>query len=92
MAVEQDLPGKFHVANTECTPPARVAFPAEEKAQQLPGGIQAEAARHDRIAFEVAVEKPEIRGDIQFGNDFPFAILAAFVADMSNAIDHQHVR
>ena len=81
-----------HVANTECPAAARVAFPAEEKAQQLPGSIQTQTARHDRVALEVAVEKPEIRGDIQFGNDLAFAIAAAFVADVSNAIDHQHVR
>ncbi|MNP59410.1 hypothetical protein D3C76_1544050 [compost metagenome] len=67
-------------------------MPAEEEADQLPHGVQAQAARHDRIAFEVASEEPQVRIDIQLGDQFTFAVLAAFFADMGDAIDHQHVR
>jgi hypothetical protein len=48
-------------------------------------------SRHDGIGLEVAAEKPEVGIDIQFGNDFAFAVLAAFVGDAGYAIHHQHV-
>jgi hypothetical protein len=57
----------------------------------LPHGIQAQAARHDGIAGEVAVEEPEIRRDIEFSQDFTLAVLAAMVVDLDDAIHHQHV-
>jgi hypothetical protein len=40
----------------------------------------------------VAIKKPEVRSDIQFGNDFPFAVLTALIADMGDTVHHQHVR
>jgi len=30
--------------------------------------------------------------DIQFRDDFAFAVLTAFGADVDDAVDHQHVR
>src|SRR4029450_10126911 len=48
----QDLTGKFQLAQPECASPARRSEPAQEEAEQLPQRIKAQAARHDRIAFE----------------------------------------
>src|SRR5690606_29805009 len=49
-------------------------------------------AGHDRIAFEMAAKEPEVRIDIQLGDQFALAVLATHLADMNDAIDHQHVR
>jgi len=76
----------------QCAPAARVALPAEVEADQLPHGIETQAAGHDRIAFEVASEEPEIRVDIQLGDQLALAILAAHFTDVNDTIDHQHVR
>ena len=50
---------------TSPTPSARPrpwrAEPAEEEADHLPQRVEAEAARHHRIALEVAGEEPEVR-------------------------------
>ena len=40
----------------------------------------------------MAGEKPQVRGDIQLGDQFTFAVLATLFADMGDAIHHQHVR
>src|SRR5690606_37320016 len=55
-------------------------------------GIEAQAARHDRVPFEMAGKEPEIRIDIQLSNQLALAVLAADFADMNDAVDHQHVR
>src|SRR5690606_26064712 len=68
------------------------ALPAAVEADELPHGIQTAAARHDRIAFEMAAKDPEVRIDIQLGDQFALAVLATPLADMNDAIDHQHVR
>ncbi|MDT4873928.1 hypothetical protein FQZ97_1091970 [compost metagenome] len=83
---------ELHFARAKRAATARVALPAEEETNQLPHGIEAEAARHHRVAFEVAGEEPQVRRDIELGDDFALAVFAAGVADMSDAIDHQHVR
>src|ERR1700712_3226522 len=57
----QDLAEEFHFARTQRTAPARQTLPAQEKADQLPHGIEAQAARHHRIAFEVTAEEPQVR-------------------------------
>src|SRR5690606_8042247 len=88
----QDLAKEFHFARAEGTAAAGVALPAEIEADQLPHGVQAQAAGHDRIAFEMASEEPEIRVDIQLGDQLALAILAAHFADVNDTIDHQHVR
>src|SRR6266511_3510453 len=53
--------GEFHIADSEGAPLSGSAEPTEKEAQHLPQGIDAEAARHDRIAEEMATEKPEVR-------------------------------
>src|SRR5690606_15465576 len=88
----QYLTEEFHLAATQSTSTARVALPAQIEADQLPHGIEAEAARHDRVAFEVATEEPQVRVDVELSDDFALAVLAAGFADMNDAIDHQHVR
>src|SRR5690606_37912265 len=59
---------------------------------KLPHAIKAEAARHDRIAFEMTGEEPEIRVNVELGKDLSLAIFAALLADMGNAVDHEHRR
>ena len=69
------MAGEFHLTGTQCAPAPRVAPPTQKKADQLPHGVQAETAGHDRVAGEVAVKKPEVGVNIEFGNQFAFARL-----------------
>src|ERR671921_228589 len=63
----ENLVGELHLAHAQGPAPARVAEPAEEEAAHLPEGVEPEAARHHRIALEVAGEEPEVRPDIELG-------------------------
>ena len=47
---------------------------------------------HDRIALEMAFVEPEVRLDIQFGNDETLAVLAAIGGDFRDAVEHEHRR
>ena len=87
----QHLSGEFDFAAAERAAASRPAFPGEEEADQLPHGVQAEAAGHDRVALEVAGEEPEVGVDVQFGDDFAFAVFAAVVVDADDAVHHQHI-
>lgn len=87
----QDLAGKFQLAATQGAAAAKVAFPAEEKPYQLPHGVQSQAARHDGVTGEVAFKEPEVRADIQLGDNLALAELTASVADMRNAVEHEHI-
>lgn len=87
----QDLTGKFHFATTQGATAAFVAFPAQEEAYELPHGVKAQAAWHYWVGREVAVKEPQVRMDIQFGDDLTFAELTAFVADMGDTVEHQHI-
>ena len=40
----------------------------------------------------MAGEEPQVWSDIELGDYFALAVLAAGVTDVSDAIDHQHVR
>jgi hypothetical protein len=60
---------ELHFAGGKRHALAGLAQPAEEKAGQLPHGVEAEAARHDRVADEMAGEEPEIRLDVEIGPD-----------------------
>jgi len=82
---------EFHFAGTERASTAWVALPTQKEADQLPHGVEAEAARHHRIILEVTVEKPQFRVDIEFGNDAALAVLPIIGTDVGDAIDHQHV-
>src|SRR5262249_15773488 len=54
----QHLPGKFNLAHAERTALARSAKPTEEEAEHLPLRVEPEAARHHRVALEMAREEP----------------------------------
>ena len=84
-------PGDIHRADAESAATAGVAQQAQVKAEQLPGGVQAQATGHHRVAFEVAVEEPKVRANVQLGDDFAFAVAATGFGDMSDAIHHQHI-
>ncbi len=87
----QHLTEKLHLARAQGAATAGVALPAKIETNQLPHGVKAQASRHHRITFKVAGKKPQVRVDIQFGDQFTLAELATFVADVCDAIDHQHV-
>ncbi|MNJ48214.1 hypothetical protein D3C77_434010 [compost metagenome] len=88
----QHLAEELHFARAQCAPAPGIALPAEEETDQLPHGIQAQAAWHDRVAFEMATEEPQVRMNIEFGDDFTLAVPAAVLTNVSDPIDHQHVR
>jgi hypothetical protein len=51
---------ELHLAGGKGHALALLAEPAEEEAGQLPHGVEAQAARHDRVADEVAGEEPVV--------------------------------
>ena len=63
----------------------------QEKAAQLPHGVQPQATRHDRVFGEVAVKKPKVRPDIELGTQQPFAVHPTVLRDFRDSIDHQHI-
>src|SRR5450759_1386655 len=71
----QHLPGKLDLAQTERAAFARRAQPAEEKSDHLPQCIEAETARHHRIALEVAEEEPEVRFNVELGTDQALSLI-----------------
>src|SRR5262249_30895433 len=84
----QNLTGKFQLAESQCPSASRCAEPAKEKTQQLPQGVDAKAAGHYRIAFEMAGKEPEVRFDLQLGADDAFAMGAAGFGDLGDAVEH----
>src|SRR5262249_2230823 len=90
--VRQDLARKLDLAEPECPPPPRRAQPTEEEAQHLPKRVKPEAARHDRIAFEVTGEEPEVRLEAEPGAPHPLAILSPRLRDLGDSVEHQHGR
>src|ERR1700710_2311717 len=64
----------------------------DKKADHLPHRVEAETARHHRIVLEMAAEKPEIRLHIEFGADQAFAVFAAGLRNIRDAVEHQHRR
>src|ERR1700722_2632418 len=86
----QHLSGEFHLAEPERAAPALAARPAEEKAHELPQRVEAEAARHHRVALEMARKKPEIRLYLELGAGKAFAVIATFGGDFADPLEHQH--
>ena len=86
---DEDLAG-HDLTDAERAALAGGAGPAEEKPDQLPHGVQAQAARHHRIALEMAFEKPEIGMDVELSHHLALAGIPAILADGSNAVEHQH--
>src|ERR1051325_906969 len=88
----QHLAGKLEFAEPERATLAGRAEPAEEKAEQLPQRVEAEAAGHHRVALEVARKKPKVRLHVELGAHQALAVLPALFGDLGNAIEHQHRR
>src|SRR5690606_14010153 len=70
----------------------RRAAPAKEDAEHLPQGVEAEAARHHRIALEMALEEPEVGIEVELRPDQALAVAATGVTDMGDAVEHQDWR
>src|SRR5476649_1246400 len=83
---------ELDLADAQRTAAARRLHPAEEEAQHLPQRVQRQAARHYRVALEVAEEEPEVRLDVEFGHDFALAEIAAGIVDLHDTVQHQHRR
>src|SRR6185437_6754496 len=92
LGARQHLVGELHLADAERPAAARQAQPAEEKARHLPQRIQAEATRHHRIAFEMAIEKPLVGLDVELRAREPLAVRAAGLRDLRDPVEHQHRR
>src|ERR1700730_940381 len=88
----QDLIGKFDLAHAERPAASIEAKPAEIKTKKLPKRVEPEAARHHRIALEMAPEKPEVRLDRKFGQDHALAVGAALFGNIRDSIEHQKRR
>src|SRR5215468_949840 len=73
----QNLAGEFQFTQSERASLAGRAQPAQEKAEQLPERIEAQAARHDRIALEMAGEEPQVRLELEHGADQALAVFPA---------------
>src|SRR3546814_8695288 len=56
--------GELHLADAQSAAAAGRAEPAEKEADELPEGVETEAARHYRISLEMAAEEPEVRLEI----------------------------
>ena len=50
------------------------------------------ATGHDRVGLKMTLEKPQIRPDIQFRQDFSLAVVSAAVADLDDPVEHQKGR
>ena len=83
---------ELHLAGRQRAALAGLAQPAEEEAAHLPQRVEAEAAGHDRVADEMAGEEPEVAVDVEFGADIALVELAAALADLGDAVEHQHRR
>src|SRR5690606_21179735 len=88
----QDLAGELDLADAQRPALARQAEPAEVRADQLPERVETEAARHDRIGFEMAGEEPEIGADVELGHDLALAVGAAILVDVRDAVEHEQRR
>src|SRR5690625_458456 len=88
----QHLAAELHFADTQRATAPGGAEPTEKEPDELPERVQAETARHDRIAFEMAAKKPQARLHIEFCHDLPLAMSPAFLADVRDAVEHQHRR
>lgn len=87
----QHLSGELDLAGAQRTAFAGIATPSEEETTQLPQGVDAQAARHDRVGLEVAIEEPEIRMNIQLRADLTLAESSPMVVYGCNPVDHEHV-
>src|SRR5690554_2408910 len=87
----QNLPGKLYLATAQSAASAGIPAPAQIETHQLPHGVQAQAAGHHWIARKVAVEEPQVRRDIQLGDDLPFVVITPFLTNAHDPVEHEHV-
>src|SRR3546814_3913797 len=83
--------GELHLADAQSAAAAGRAEPAEKEADELPEGVETEAARHYRISLEMAAEEQEVRLDVHLGDDMAFAMLATVVGNLGD-VDRQRTR
>src|SRR5215470_11698524 len=88
--VRKNLAGELELAQAERPAPPFRSQPAEKEPQHLPQRIDAEAAGHHWIAFEMTREKPEVRLQIEHRAHHALAVLAALFGDLRDAVEHQH--
>src|SRR5450631_2109903 len=87
-----DHAGELDLADAQRPAASGRLHPAQEKAEKLPQRVERQAARHHRIALEMAGEEPKVRLHVELGHDLALAIAAALVVDLHDAIEHQHWR
>ncbi|MPL82870.1 hypothetical protein SDC9_28819 [bioreactor metagenome] len=92
LAIGAHHAGELHLADAKRIAPPLPAAPAEVEAGQLPQPVKAETAGHDRVAREMAFEEPQVRGDVEFGDDMALAMQPAIGRDLGDAVHHQHRR
>src|SRR5690606_30788907 len=90
--LRQHLPGELHLAHAERAATARLAQPRQVEPGELPHGVHPQAARHYRIALEVAGEEPEVGADVELRPDHALAVAAALGGDFRDPVEHQHRR
>src|SRR5580704_14610799 len=86
----QHLAGELQLPHAQCAALAGRAEPAEEEAEQLPQRVEPQAARHHRVALEMAGEEPEVGLEIEHRPHQALAVFAARFRDFGNAVEHQH--
>ena len=89
LVVGPDLPEELDLAAAQCAPGSRSAGPRAIEAEQLPDAVDAQAARLDRVAGEVALEEPIVETHIALGDR---RAAVAVARDLGDAIEHQHRR
>src|SRR5450759_3579690 len=92
LCARQHLAAELDLAAAERASVPLTSHPAQMKTDQLPHCIQPQASRHHRVALEMADEKPEFRAQVELGDYLALAEGSALVADVDDAIEHQHGR
>ena len=91
-AVGSTMPENLTSPTDSARPRPGAPSQPRKKPEHLPERVEAEAAGHHRIALEVAGEEPEVGLDVELGADLALAVLAAVLADLGDAVEHQHRR
>ena len=91
LVVGQHLAKELHFAGTQGAALAFTARPGQVESDQLPERIKAQAAGHDRVTLEMALEEPQLRIDVELGSQTAFAEFAVTGVDVCDAVEHQHL-
>ena len=90
LGIRADHALEFHFAGRKRHAAAGFAQPAEEEARQLPHTVKTQAARHDRIALEVAGEIPVVGTHVIFRADIALVEGTTGLGNIGDAMNHQH--